>query len=113
MHSRVVEEPFFAHGLMAEKGSRPGIYSTPESRGDLSASKGPTKRRRRDAPALQPSNRAGAFPLLSSQAELDEAKLDFIDDIHGPSQRHVVKAKMATVEKSLKLWNLELAPPSV
>jgi hypothetical protein len=93
-----------------EKKEKPTIYSTPASRGNLTAVS-TVKRRRRDAPEVRQQNGPRSFPLLGSQSELEKARQALIDDIHAPSHRHVVKAKMTTITKALQMWQMEPFPP--
>ena len=55
---------------------------------------------------------AGGLPLLD-EAGLEEAQRTFFEDVHAPSQRHVVKAKLQTITRALALWKLEPFPPNV
>ena len=54
----------------------------------------------------------GAFPELSRQ-DLARAQGEYFQDVHAPSQRHVVEAKLRTVKRALALWDLEPYPPTV
>ena len=53
----------------------------------------------------------GSLPNLSAE-EFEEARKKFTEDIHAPSQRSVVKAKLATLERALAMCNLEMFPPT-
>ena len=53
----------------------------------------------------------GGLPELDAEG-LREAQAKFVEDIHAPSQRPVVKAKLATISKALGMWDLEPYPPS-
>ena len=61
---------------------------------------------------VEPSSRAGSLPQLDAEG-LQAAKENFLADIHAPSQRHVVKAKVQTIERALAMWQLSPFPPSV
>ena len=68
--------------------------------------------RRRDAPVVDPARAAGVLPQLDEDG-LREAKEKFLEDVHAPSQRHVVRAKLQTVERAMAMWKLAPFPPSV
>ena len=61
---------------------------------------------------VETSTRAGSLPQLDAEG-LQAARANFLEDIHAPSQRHVVKAKLQTVERALAMWQLTPFPPSV
>ena len=61
---------------------------------------------------MERSREAGALPHLDAEG-LKVAKEKFLEEVHAPSQRHVVKAKLQTIEKALAMWGLEPFPPTV
>ena len=58
------------------------------------------------------ARQAGGLPVLDKEG-LEEAKAKFMDEIHAPSQRPVLRAKLQTVEKALAMWQLTMYPPTV
>ena len=52
------------------------------------------------------------LPQLDDEG-LRLAKEKFLEDVHAPSQRHVVRAKLQTVERAMEMWKLDPFPPSV
>ena len=53
---------------------------------------------------VETSQTAGTFPDLNTEEALDEAKQKFLEDIHAPSQRHVVAYKTSRIRQALGLW---------
>ena len=53
---------------------------------------------------VEQSRATGAFPDLSEDGALNEAKDKFLEDIHAPSQRHVVLYKTSRIKQALGLW---------
>ena len=53
---------------------------------------------------------SGSFPDMT-QEELDAAKIKFLDDVHAPSHKHVVEAKLKTIQRALALWKSSAFPP--
>ena len=71
-----------------------------------------TATRRKDAPKVDYVKEAGSLPSLSKD-ELEDAAHRFREDIHAPSQRSVVKAKLGTLEKAAGMFGMSLFPPSL
>ena len=93
-----------------------GIYSTAASRGQVpprswGVPEPKAARARKDAPIRRLAKSSGALPDLSAEAARTSARKDFDEDILAPSHRHVVKAKLGTIEKALKFWILASFPP--
>ena len=59
---------------------------------------------------VEASQAAGTFPDFTEDGALDEAKRKFLEDIHAPSQRHVVAYKTARIRQALGLWGRACRP---
>ena len=55
----------------------------------------------------------GGFPVFPLASDMEEAAEQFFLDMHAPSNRHVVNAKLNTVRNTLLLWHVPLFPPTV